>query len=163
MEKQPILKIPKSRFEWSLDLVSVVVFIGAIAYLVMKWTTIPNLVPGHYNAAGEVDRWGGKAELLILPIIGIFIWAGMTVLEKFPHAFNYPYRLEKNIEAQYRNARLLVNVLKNEGLWLFTYLMWIDVQIAIGNAKSMSPAFLPACLIVTVLTIVIFLVRGKKL
>ena len=32
---------------------------------------LPDTIPAHFNAAGEVDRWGGKHELLIFPRITI--------------------------------------------------------------------------------------------
>lgn len=35
--------------------------------------TLPEEVLAHYNALGEVDRWGSKWELLILPGVGAFI------------------------------------------------------------------------------------------
>ena len=32
-----------------------------------------DLIPAHYNAAGQIDRWGNKSELLIFPITTIII------------------------------------------------------------------------------------------
>lgn len=35
------------------------------------WATLPDTVPVHWNAAGQVDRVGGKVELLALPAAAI--------------------------------------------------------------------------------------------
>ncbi|MCJ7841041.1 DUF1648 domain-containing protein [Lederbergia sp. NSJ-179] len=72
-------------------------------------------MPAHYNAAGVVDRWGSKGKMLIPPIIGIMMWIGMTILERYPHIYNYMVPITKeNAPAQFVNARLMINVLKNE-------------------------------------------------
>jgi uncharacterized membrane protein len=38
------------------------------AYLASIWTGLPQEVPLHWNLQGEVDRWGAKSELLLVPI-----------------------------------------------------------------------------------------------
>ncbi len=40
---------------------------------------LPNLIPAHYGASGEVTRWGSKYESLILPVFTIF-WAFFPAL-----------------------------------------------------------------------------------
>ena len=49
--------------------------VGMILSLVLFWGSIPDQIPGHYNAAGEIDRWGSKWELLLLPFCGVFLYA----------------------------------------------------------------------------------------
>ena len=49
-------------------------FLGPLIF----WGRIPSQIPGHYNAAGEIDRWGGKAELLLLPVVSVFMYVFMT-------------------------------------------------------------------------------------
>lgn len=163
MKYRPKLKLPKTRLEWFLDIVSLAVFVVSIVYILMKWPVIPDLVPGHYDAAGEVDRWGGKWELFILPIIGALLWIFLMILEKFPHVYNYTNVTEENVEAQYQNARLLVNVMKNQILIFFAYMNWKDVQVAIGQAKSLGPAFLPVFLGVIFVSMAFFIIRSIKL
>lgn len=47
---------------------------GMILGLVLFWGRIPDQIPGHYNGAGEIDRWGSKWELLILPVSGVLMY-----------------------------------------------------------------------------------------
>lgn len=48
-------------------------------YLAYKWPRLPEQVPVHWNIEGEIDRYGSKWELLIIPILlplltyGIFL------------------------------------------------------------------------------------------
>jgi len=39
------------------------------AYLAYLWNSLPDKVPMHYNYTGEVDRYGSKMELLLIPIL----------------------------------------------------------------------------------------------
>src|SRR5690625_7494445 len=76
-----------------------------MVYLLFVWQSLPSEVPAHYNALGEVDRWGSKWEMLILPIIATVLWIGMTILEKYPHVYNYINLTEDNVRNQYLNVR----------------------------------------------------------
>src|SRR5689334_21153064 len=52
-----------------------IVLMFAIAFA--SWSTAPDRIPMHWNDEGQIDRFGGKAEgLLLLPIVT----AGLYVL-----------------------------------------------------------------------------------
>ncbi len=38
-------------------------------YLAYVWKDLPEKVPMHWNILGEIDRWGDKQELLIIPFV----------------------------------------------------------------------------------------------
>ncbi|MEC7262675.1 MAG: SdpI family protein [Bacteroidota bacterium] len=38
-------------------------------YLMYVWNQLPEKVPLHYNLKGEVDRYGDKSELIMIPIL----------------------------------------------------------------------------------------------
>lgn len=46
-------------------------FIIAIpfVYLAYVWRSLPEKVPMHWNFKGEIDRWGEKQELVLIPIL----------------------------------------------------------------------------------------------
>lgn len=146
---RPKLKLEKTKSEWVWDVIGGGFFIGAIVFLAISWGSIPDQVPGHYNASGEVDRWGSKFELFILPIVGLLLWVFMNVLEKFPHVHNYPERLnENNVEAFYLTSRKLLNSVKNVCLLTFSYILFQSIRVALENAESLGLWFLPVMLIV---------------
>ena len=161
---RPKLQIAKTKGEWVLDIIGGGIFLTAIAYLMISWGSIPDRVPGHYNAAGEVDRWGSRNEILILPIIGVFLWVTMFLVEKNPHTHNYPARLnENNAYVFYLNSRKLMNTLKNACLFLFSCLIIQTVRIALGDAQSLGAWFWPLLLIITIGPIVRTLVVQSKI
>ena len=38
-------------------------------YLAYIWPSLPQSVPMHWNASGEIDRWGDKSETLMIPLL----------------------------------------------------------------------------------------------
>src|SRR5690606_6125189 len=99
---------------------------------------LPNEIPTHYNFAGEVDDWGPKWFIWTLPITGLVIWIGISIMEKFPHTFNYIKISKDTIEEQYKNAVLMMNILKNECIILFSYLSWEMIQGAYGVNSNLN-------------------------
>jgi uncharacterized membrane protein len=162
-ENRPKLKIPRTFLENFLDIVSIILFIASAANLIMQWSSIPGTVPIHFNGAGEPDGWGSKVNLWILLVIGSLMWVLLTVLEKFPHVYNYLFLTEENAERQYKNARLMLNVIKNEILLFFVYMSWVSGEIANGKNTSLSIWDLPIFIITITATIAFFIVRSIKL
>lgn len=161
--KQPKIDLPKSRFEMVLNAIALTVYILSVIYLLSVYGSLPDEVPGHFNASGEADRWGNKAELFLLPAIGGGLWLFMTVLSKYPHTFNYLNLKEDNIEAQYINGRLMMNVLKNEIVLFFSFITYQTIQIAQGAVDGLGAAFLPIFLIVIVGSTFVFMYRMLKM
>jgi uncharacterized membrane protein len=70
-----------------LVVVAVVMVAAAVA-----WWTGPARVPVHWNVSGQVDRWGGRAEgLLLLPLLLMAMAVLQRVLPRLdPGRANYP-------------------------------------------------------------------------
>lgn len=51
--------------EWTCIVATILPFI----YLAYVWKDLPDLVPMHWNISGEIDRYGSKTELLIIPFL----------------------------------------------------------------------------------------------
>lgn len=136
---RPILRLPKSKFEKIIDGLGILLFAAANVYLIVSWGNIPSQVPAHFNGAGEVNRWGSKYEMLILPIIGLFLFVLMSLLEKAPHMHNYPSRInESNAEQFYLHSRKLANLIKNICLIMFAYIIVQMVRVSLGEIDSLS-------------------------
>ena len=163
INQRPKLNLKITRLEFLFNSIALAVFIGSIGFLISAWTTLPSEVPAHYNGVGEVDRWGSKGEMLILPIIGLAMWIGMSVLEKYPHVYNYTNLTKENAREQYLNARMMINVLKNQMVFIFTYLTWKNIQIGLGNHDSLGVWFLPVFLLLIFGSMGYFIIKSFRL
>ncbi|EMR05980.1 putative integral membrane protein [Bhargavaea cecembensis DSE10] len=162
-DERPKLDIPKTIVERIMDGAVIGSFVWIVVYLVSVWGVLPEQIPAHFNGAGEVDRWGSKWTLVMLPIIAGLLWIGMTILEKYPHKHNYMVELhERNIEFQYRNSRMMLNVLKNLIGLVFVYLSYIFAQVALGEEDSLGIGFLPVFLALMFAPMIIFMIRSLR-
>ena len=56
-------------FDRIKNVFSCLMLAGVWIYLLVQWSSLPEKLPGHYNFAGEIDRWGSRGELLIVPVV----------------------------------------------------------------------------------------------
>lgn len=140
------------------------VFLGMIIFLIVVWKRLPAEVPAHYNAAGEVDRWGSKWELTILPLTGFFTVMLMQGFEFYPEMHNYPKRFnESNAKQFYLNSRQMINQLKNMILIVFSLILYESVSIALEWSDGFGGLFLPIVLILAFTPLIHGLIRRRKI
>lgn len=96
-----------------LEALSLLVMLGSTLYLVWGWNSFPDRIPLHYNAAGEIDRWGGKGGLIFLPVLMWILYIGITLLQQFPQIWNTGVQVtQENQERVYRTLMYMVETLK---------------------------------------------------
>ncbi|PIC73586.1 DUF1648 domain-containing protein [Sporosarcina sp. P17b] len=141
--KKPKLDIEKPAAAKVFDVLVIALFAAALVYLLLQWSRLPERIPAHFGADGEVDRYGTRMELLLLPIIGIVMWVGLGILEKYPHMYNYINLRPDNIEIHYRYGVLFMNVIKNISTLLFVFLIWQMTDIALAKIATLNmPIFI---------------------
>ncbi len=162
--ERPKITISKTKSEWVWDVIGYSIFIGSIIIILFNWNLLPEKVPAHYNALGEVDRYGSKWELLILPCIGIFIMIFLQVLERHPEFHNYPSRLnESNVEQFYLNSRKILNKIKNICLIIFSCIIVESISISLGWGIGFGKWFLPIAFLCTVIPIILGMIGQRKI
>jgi uncharacterized membrane protein len=128
------------------DVLSLIGLVLAWLIPLAYWSSLPESIPAHFNAAGEADRYGSRLTLLIMPAVATGLFALMTVISLFPHRWNYFWRItEENAARQYRLARNFVAILKAELILLFALLEWAIVVSA--DRGGLAPGFLPIVVI----------------
>ena len=161
--KRPVIKIKKTYFEIIFNSIAIVLFLADLIYILSVWQTLPPEIPTHFNGAGEVDGVGSKGTLLILPIVGMVLWIGLSILENYPHLYNYIRLSEKTLEKQYRNGVLLVHLLKNFIILFFVYLNWKTIRVALGNEHGLGVWPLITFMVIIFGTLIIFIVRSLRI
>lgn len=101
------LELPTTKYHKVLNSLSMILIIGSFAYIFLNWAQIPDRVPGHFNGAGEIDRWGSKYELFLCPVFSLFIYLIITFCERHPSVWN------TGVEVTKKNQARVFNILKN--------------------------------------------------
>ena len=112
------MKLKYTKFQIVLETIGLILIVGMIIFVYTQWDQIPQQVPMHYNAMGEIDSWGSKYEILFLPAISILLYVFITAVSFFPQIWNVPVRItDENKEAVYLSSKDLLIIMK-VGCWL---------------------------------------------
>ena len=127
----------KTTFSKITNLISLLSVVGIVLYVIITWKNIPDMIPGHYNIAGEIDKYSSKNSIWILIVVQILLFTMMSVLERFPNIWNTGVKItEENRERVYTNLRNMQTYLKMMIMIYFSYMTF--QSIGGGNLHSMS-------------------------
>ena len=60
------------------------ILLAGIVYVAVRYAQLPAEIPSHYNFYGEIDGYGSRGTLWIMPVIGILCDALMLAVSFFP-------------------------------------------------------------------------------
>ncbi|NLO08491.1 MAG: DUF1648 domain-containing protein [Clostridiales bacterium] len=145
----------KLNYNRLVDLVCLILLVGVILYLIIMWNSFPDRIPGHYNAAGEIDRMGSKYELFIVPVVAWLMFLGISAIEKYPEVWNTGVTVtEENKGRVYRVIRNMLSTLKIIMVAVFVFLS--------VNSSLSTPLpiwFTPSYIILIFGTLILFIIR----
>lgn len=162
--ERPQLHIEKTMLEKVANSIGIVSIISMILYIVLNWSALPSDVPIHFNAAGEVDRWGSKWWMLFLPMITIALYIFMEVIERNPHTHNYPARLtEQNAAQFYKESCQTMNLTKNIATMMLAYIAVRSVLVALEKVQGLGIAIMGIFVLLLGVIIIRSMIRMSKI
>jgi hypothetical protein len=161
--RRPVLDLTRTPLELALELIAAGALVGLCALLAQAWPVLADRVPQHFGPNGRPDAWGSRNILWLFPAMAAGNYVLMTILNRFPHTFNYPWPItEQNAEAQYLLARTLLVAVKAEIGGLMLFLEWKTIEVALGRSTGLGEVFLPTFLSVIVLTMALYFVKAYR-
>ena len=161
---------PRISLSWEpMDLVTEIINITLLilmwSYILMNYSDLPDIIPTHFNAAGEADDHGSKVIIWILPGIATLTYALLFVLNRFPHLHNYLVNItEENAEKNYRLSTRVMRFINLFCLLIFAALIYEIINLAKGNDSIFSSYwFIAITLIVPLIIVVIAFRMGKMI
>ncbi|NPV92376.1 MAG: DUF1648 domain-containing protein [Firmicutes bacterium] len=162
-QPRPVIDLPRTSLDNMLEALALLGLITPVYYLIKVWPHLPERFPIHFGINGVPDAWGGRGSLLPLLFISLFPYVLLTVLSFFPQTYNYPVEITPdNAERQYRLARGLILWLKFELAWLFGYIQWFTIQVAMGNASGLGIWLTPVVLATVFGTLGVYLWKSFR-
>ncbi len=147
----------------------VVEFLGWFFFLkiwvltIVCYRNFPEIIPIHYSVTGQPDGFGTKETIWILPIIVTVLFVGLTILNKFPHVFNYPNNItEGNAQRQYTNATRLIRYLKLSIVIIFGLIVIQTFRNVTGSTSGVGGWFLPLSIGLLFMPLVYFVAKSLK-
>lgn len=123
------MKIENTKADRILDIIGWILLIGTLAYLILGWSSFPDQIPMHYNGAGEIDRWGGRGEIIVIEVVMWILYLGIGLVEKYPQIWNTGVEVTpQNREKVYRILKHMLKTLKTLTALIFAYLIVNSLQ-----------------------------------
>lgn len=130
MQKRPILHLPPTTRERGIQVATVIVLILAWVMAAQYYRELPDTIATHFNFSGQVDGYGSKKTIFVMPGVATIIAVALALLSKVPHHFNYLATItEANAESQYRGGRMMLFVI---GLLVAAIAVWAVWAMAHG-------------------------------
>jgi uncharacterized membrane protein len=163
MEKRPRVKIELNYHDIIVDwigwgLLAVIWFFAIFGYLYL-----PETIPVHFDVAGKPDGYGDKISILFIPLLTTALLAGMTILNRYPHIFNYPVKItEQNVVRQYRSATLLIRWLKLFIALIFSIILLSIYSSALDEQTNAMQWMIPMITLLTFVPVIVYLILASK-
>lgn len=142
MKTRPKLNLELSSTDQVLEIIGWFTLATLWWLALMSYSQMPDTIPTHYNLAGEADDYGSKETILALPVIGTVLFVGMTIVNRYPHIFNYPTEITtENAMKQYTIATRMIRYLKLVVLLVFLLIVFKTLQTSTGQADGLGSWF----------------------
>lgn len=136
-----------------LELIPLLLLVFTLYLALSNYTTLPDTIPTHFNAEGIADDWGSKTTIFFILGLNALIYVLFTVLNIWFAIVNDPRVLinlpakrkaalsDKQIEALRVTLNRYLFLLKIVMQGLFTYILYIMIEIALERAHSLGVLF----------------------
>ena len=167
METKPKLKVELSSTDKVLEVLSWIILVTWWVFVLFSFTRFPHTIPTHFNASGDPDSYGNKSTIFMLPIIGTALVIGLTILNNYPHIFNYGTGFNRdNALNQYTTATRIIRYFKLLVVIVFAIISFLIYSISRGKSSGLGSLFLPAIIILFSIPIIFIMIQtfkfGKK-
>jgi uncharacterized membrane protein len=160
---RPKMGIPKNNLDKAMELVSLICVIAIIISACWFYNIAPAKVPMHFDYNGNVDRYGSKAELFILPIIAVALFFGLHFISNKPYLFNYLHELnENNVLKSYKTASSTLYFVKMMVLLLFVFIEIVTYKAMFTQHFKLNSWFLFVPISMVVIVPIVVALKAYK-
>ncbi len=106
------MKIPKNRKDKAIEFAALILLLFMWINVISALSDLPEIIPSHFDIHGKANSHGSKYTLVVLPIVATALFVFLQILTKFPHKFNFPYKItERNAYVSYKLSVLFLRIL----------------------------------------------------
>ena len=133
------MKLPHTIPQKVLEILTLVLLLAQFLAPLLLWNRLPDPMPTHYNAAGEIDGWGGRGTVFVMAGFSLFVWLLLSVVNRLnPRSWNLPFTVPWGREVPvYSAVKTMLVALKMETVLLFAAQ---ELVMALGARKWILPA-----------------------
>lgn len=163
-EQLPPLRPELTATDRILEMMALLILATLWIMAVFDYPSLPETIPTHFNIKGDVDGYGSRLTLMIIPAMVTLIIPGMLWLSRYPHIFNYIVKITpENQLPQYRLAtRFIRGMAAGLGI-IFLLILWMMIASAKSSqVPSMALILLPI-LAISFIPLIVYVVMSSRL
>ena len=135
----PRLQLTWNKLELILLFTAGLSLLATIVVVALSYGELPAEIPTHFSITGEADAFGGKSTLLWLFAIQVVLFMLLWWSICHPQYYNMPVEVtEENAERLYRLGRFSLSLINNITGWMFFYLQYKSIRIAMGQGTDLG-------------------------
>ncbi len=162
-ESRPRVQLYLSNLDKKIELLGKIFVMLLWVITLVAFFNLPQIIPTHFNAKGQVDDYGSKLTLFILPVVATLLYFLLSFLNNYPHLFNYATIItEKNAEQQYTFATRILRYVKVAILIIFSGTTLFTYLTSTGIIDGLGWWFLPFCFTLIFVPIIVSIYYSVK-
>ncbi len=163
LKNRPRIKLVKTNFDNFLESLGWLLLVLLWVKVLFSFNELPDIIPTHFNYKGEVDGYGSKWTLMILPLTASIAYIGLTILNRFPHIFNYLVDItQENAERQYSISTKMIRALKLGIVVLFGFISIMTIDGAKSNTFQIGPTIIPVASLIILVPLIYYIYKSIK-
>jgi uncharacterized membrane protein len=160
---RPRIKLKPVPGDILLDMLGWALLIIAWIISFYSYSLLPDEIPVHFDLTGNITRYGSKATLFAMPALTTVLLIGLSILNKYPHIFNYPYPITpENAEKQYRIATSLIRWLKLSVAGLFLFIEAVMINASRSETYALPNWLFLLVMLLFFVPIIVYFVAAKR-
>jgi uncharacterized membrane protein len=161
--ERPKIELSLTVFDKTIEAIVLLILIVFWFFTSYHYKSLPDVIPTHFKANGEVDGYGLKWTILTLPSIATLFYFGLTILAKYPHKFNYTATITKgNAKKLYSIATQMLRIMKLALIIVFFSMEYETVQIAMNIPDPLTKWYVLFDFTMIFLPLFYFLIKSSQ-
>ena len=140
----------KKSYPPQLELIALFVLVFTVYWVIANYAFLSETIPTHFDFQGIPDKWGSKNEILVFPIMGVFLYIVLTTLniivavaKDLRKYINLPSKRKAALsDVIVEELRIFLNrslfALKVVTQGLVAYLLFMSIEVAQGKASDLG-------------------------
>jgi uncharacterized membrane protein len=159
MDRRPRIKIEMTVTDKLIEFIGWLALMSIWVLILISFFNLPETIPTHYNGSGQIDGYGKRINILVLPLMATLFFVGITILNKFPHIFNYPTKIKNdNALKHYTNITRMNRYVKLVFVAIFGMLAYKTIHASGG----LGARFLPLTMGLFLFLLIYFIFKSSK-
>lgn len=153
----------RSLYGWILEIIILLCLLWSF-YPLCFYKDITGPVPIHYNIQGQVDTWGKSSWLWFLPLLGLAMYIGLSLLGiYYSKLVVFARKIELNTDPLCHLFRRMLQYVKFFVVLMFAYINNVSLSIALNKNDKLNMYILVGMIVGLIGVIFLYAIKWAKL